>query len=307
MSKDDLDLNFDDNFDNVNDNFDQDQDIDLGLDDADDTDLNDDDFDDNQDQDQDQDSNDDYDDDYDDYDDDDDYEDSPVTHISADDMPEFGADSIQKEAKTVEQAIADALEELHATEDEVDVEILETGSKGILGFGAKSAQVKVTLKPNPVRQAKAFIHTVTKAMGVDIVFATKTEDKQLQIDMIGNHMGVLIGKHGQTLDALQYLTNLVANKGDVPYLAITLDAENYRQRRRETLESLAFNLAKKAKLSRRSIRLEPMSAYERRIIHAVLQNDKYVTTHSEGDEPHRHVVIALKRENNRPSKYADYD
>jgi len=222
-------------------------------------------------------------------------------------MPEYGVEAIETSAKTVEDAVAAALAALHATEDEVEIEILETGSKGFIGIGAKPARVKVALKADPVRLAKAFLNSVAKTMGIEINFTTEYKDKQLNINMLGSHMGVVIGKRGQTLDALQYLTNLVANKGGAPYLAVTLDAENYRQRRRETLESLAFNLAKKAKQTRRSIRLEPMSAYERRIIHAILQNDKFVTTHSEGDEPHRHVIIALKRDNGRPERYSNYD
>ena len=107
-------------------------------------------------------------------------------------------------------------------------------------------------------------------------------------------MGILIGKRGQTLDSIQYLVNLVVNKGNAPYLSITIDTENYRQRRKETLESLAYNLAKKVKQTGKKVVLEPMNPYERRIIHSSLQNNKYVTTYSEGEEPYRNVVIALK-------------
>ena len=120
------------------------------------------------------------------------------------------------------------------------------------------------------------------------------ENKEMDVDLSGDDMGVLIGKRGQTLDSLQYLVNLVVNKGNAPYVSITLDTENYRERRKETLESLAFNLAKKVKHTGKNIVLEPMNPYERRIIHSALQNDRYVTTYSEGEEPYRNVVIALK-------------
>ncbi len=125
------------------------------------------------------------------------------------------------------------------------------------------------------------------------------KDKHLFVELTGDDMGILIGKRGQTLDALQYLVNLVVNKKSPYYISVMLDTENYRQRRRETLESLAFNLAKKVKHTRRNVVLEPMNPYERRIIHSALQNDRYVTTYSEGEEPYRNVVITLKRERDR--------
>ena len=135
------------------------------------------------------------------------------------------------------------------------------------------------------------------------------DNKQILINLEGEEMGAIIGKRGQTLDSLQYLTNLVVNKGEYAYMNVTIDTENYRVRRKETLEHLAFNLAKKAKHNRRNVTLEPMNPYERRIIHATLQNDRYVTTYSEGVEPFRYVVIALKnnyssrkRYNNRPQE-----
>ena len=131
-------------------------------------------------------------------------------------------------------------------------------------------------------------------MGLIVKIDTKLKDKQLSITISGDDMGIIIGKRGQTLDSLQYLVNLVVNKGNAPYVSITLDTENYRERRKETLESLAFNLAKKVKHTGKNIVLEPMNPYERRIIHSALQNDRYVTTYSEGEEPYRNVVIALK-------------
>ena len=141
---------------------------------------------------------------------------------------------------------------------------------------------------------KDFLREVFISMGLIVKIDTKLKDKQLSITISGDDMGIIIGKRGQTLDSLQYLVNLVVNKGNAPYVSITLDTENYRERRKETLESLAFNLAKKVKHTGKNIVLEPMNPYERRIIHSALQNDRYVTTYSEGEEPYRNVVIALK-------------
>ncbi len=204
-------------------------------------------------------------------------------------------EELLKEGKTVEDAVEEALKEMHLTRDEVEITVLDEGSKGFLGmFGAKNAHVKVRRKFNPEKSAKDFLHEVFLAMGIIVKIETKMKDKQLFINLSGDDMGILIGKRGQTLDSLQYLVNLVVNKGSAPYMSITLDTENYRQRRKETLESLAFNLAKKVKQTGRNVVLEPMNPYERRIIHSSLQNDKYVTTFSEGEEPYRNVVITLK-------------
>ncbi len=156
--------------------------------------------------------------------------------------------------------------------------------------------------------ATKFLKSIFDTMGMEVKIDASFEDnKQILINLEGEEMGTVIGKRGQTLDSLQYLTNLVVNKGEYAYMNVTIDTENYRVRRKETLEHLAFNLAKKAKHNRRNVTLEPMNPYERRIIHATLQNDRYVTTYSEGVEPFRYVVIALKnnyqgkkRYNNRP-------
>ena len=204
-------------------------------------------------------------------------------------------DSIEKSGKTVEEAIEEALAILNCTRDQVEVEIIEQGSKGFLGLGSKLAKVLVTKKNNPEKKAKEFLKEVTMLMGLSVDIETELDDeKHLNMDLKGNSLGVLIGKRGQTLDSLQYLINLVVNKGDAPYVSVTLDTENYRQKRKETLENLAYNLAKKAKSSRRNVILEPMNPYERRIIHAALQNDRFVTTYSQGEEPYRNVVIAPK-------------
>ena len=144
--------------------------------------------------------------------------------------------------------------------------------------------------------AKEFLNDVFAAMNMEVVIDAKFDDVEnnLDIELSGDEMGVLIGKRGATLDSLQYLVSLVVNKGREDYIRVKVDTENYRARRKETLENLAKNVAFKVKKTRRSLSLEPMNPYERRIIHAALQNDKYVTTHSEGEEPNRKVVISLK-------------
>lgn len=204
-------------------------------------------------------------------------------------------DKIEKSAKTVEEAVGLALAELNTTEDRVEISVLNEGSKGFLGvFGGKDATVVVVKKFDPEEATREFLSEVFRTMNLEVEIELKKKDKQFFVNLIGDNMGVLIGKRGQTLDSLQYLVNLVVNKHTETYVGITLDTENYRQRRRETLNSLAYNLAKRVKATKESILLEPMSAYERRIIHSALQNDAYVKTFSKGDEPHRNVVIALK-------------
>jgi len=203
-------------------------------------------------------------------------------------------DSVEKIAKTVEEAVALALKALETTEDNAEITILEQGSKGLLGFGSKPARVLVKLKRGPAETAQAFLREVTLSMGIKVQVDANLKEKHLYINMTGESMGVLIGKRGQTLDSLQYLTNLVVNKCGVPEISVILDTENYRKRRRETLEALASSLAKKVKATKKNVVLEPMSRYERHIIHTALQNDRFVKTHSEGNEPYRNVVIAPK-------------
>ncbi|MBR1737865.1 MAG: KH domain-containing protein, partial [Firmicutes bacterium] len=157
-------------------------------------------------------------------------------------------------------------------------------------------QSKLQRTTDPIVTAEKFLKEVFESMKIEAEMESELVDnKQLKINIKGNEMGVIIGKRGQTLDSLQYLTNLVINKGESPYISVTLNTESYRERRKETLESLAFNLAKKAKHLRKNVILEPMNPYERRIIHSTLQNDRYVTTYSEGTEPHRYVVISPKK------------
>lgn len=216
-------------------------------------------------------------------------------------------ESIEKIGKTVDEAVEAALTELNVTKDEVEIEIIERETKGFLGLlGNKPAKVKVTVKYDPVKIAKNFIRETSLAMGLSIETEIELKDaKHMFVELKGDstELRLLIGKRGQTLDSLQYLVNLVVNKGDSSYISVTLDAENYRQRRKESLEHLAYNLAKKAKSTRKNVVLEPMNPYERRIIHSALQNDRYVTTHSEGEEPFRYVVIALKEQNYKKNNY----
>ncbi len=257
-------------------------------------------------------------------------------------------DYIQVSAKTVEDAVLEAAMKLATTREHLEYEVIEKGSAGFLGFGAKPAvikaralteeeiektekqpepvkevvkqevkkEVKETKKAEPVKEEKVteeasvkkeivpgkeisaedFLKDVFKAMDmvVDIKVTENKEEKTMDIELSGEEMGVLIGKRGQTLDSLQYLVSLVVNKYSDDYIRVKIDTENYRERRKETLENLARNIAYKVKRTRKTVSLEPMNPYERRVIHSALQNDRYVTTHSEGEEPYRRVVVTLK-------------
>lgn len=236
-------------------------------------------------------------------------------------------------AKTVDDAITAACQDFFVTSDKLDYEVLEEGSSGFLGIGAKPALIKARVKEDkeivkesvkePVKEvlkeekkfvketakvsnvdtreveeaAKKFLGEVFDAMEMEVIVDAKYDDaeKALDVDMRGEEIGILIGKRGQTLDSLQYLVSLVVNRGQADYIRVKLDTENYRQRRKETLENLAKNIAYKVKRTKRPVSLEPMNPYERRIIHSALQNDRYVTTHSEGEEPFRRVVVSLKK------------
>lgn len=207
---------------------------------------------------------------------------------------------IEVSAKTVNEAITEACQKLGVTSDRLDYQVVEEGSSGFLGIGSKPAMIKAAVKVEKIfveDSAKNFLNDVFAAMDLAVVVDVKynKEDKEMDIDLSGDEMGVLIGKRGQTLDSLQYLVSLVVNKESEDYIRVKVDTENYRERRKETLENLAKNIAYKVKRTRRTVALEPMNPYERRIIHSALQNDKYVTTHSEGEEPFRKVVVSLKK------------
>lgn len=204
---------------------------------------------------------------------------------------------IEVTGKTVDDAITEALVKLGTTSDQIEYEVIEKGSTGFLGIARRDAIIKVRKKFTIEDSIKDFLNQVFDAMGMEVeILVTKEDDeKNINVELKGKDMGVLIGKRGQTLDSLQYLTNLAVNKQSDSYVKIKLDTEDYRKRRRETLENLARNIAYKVKRTKRPVSLEPMNPFERRVIHSALQNDRYVTTHSEGDEPYRHVVVTLKR------------
>lgn len=250
-------------------------------------------------------------------------------------------DYIEFKARTIDDAITDALVQLGITSDQLDYEVIEKGSAGILGLGRKDAVIKARKKEvvpekkvepvaekkvqvtkkqaahveknhvekAPVKPAenlnfseleksvKDFLSQVFAAMQLEVEIITKADEDNnvIDVEFKGPEMGMLIGKRGQTLDSLQYLTNLAVNKQSDSYIKVKLDTEDYRKRRKETLENLARNIAYKVKRTKRPVSLEPMNPFERRVIHSALQNDKYVSTHSEGEEPYRHVVVTLKR------------
>jgi spoIIIJ-associated protein len=225
--------------------------------------------------------------------------------------------------KTVDDAITEACQSLMVTSDKLDYEVVEKGSSGFLGIGTKLATIKARIKDDSyteeknvskdnntdieektetvkenvklVNDPKEFLDKVFKAMGMEVNVKVEQIGSDVNVELSGEEMGVLIGKRGQTLDSLQYLTSLVVNKGSNEYIRVKVDTENYRKRRKDTLENLAKNLAYKVKRTKRPVTLEPMNPYERRVIHSVLQNDKYVSTHSEGEEPFRKVVITLNK------------
>ena len=230
--------------------------------------------------------------------------------------------------KTKNDAITEACRHFSIPSDKLDYEVVDEGKTGFLGMGARPAIVRARVKeeekesqPESVKTeetpvvasvaaasaaiedidveavSKKFLTDIFAAMGIGVEIAAVYDESQrtLEVDLSGDEMGVLIGKRGQTLDSLQYLISLVVNKGTNEYIRVKVDTENYRERRKETLENLARNIAYKVKRNKRPVSLEPMNPYERRIIHSALQNDKYVTTHSEGDEPFRRVVVTLKR------------
>lgn len=205
---------------------------------------------------------------------------------------------VEFSAKTVNDAIIEACQKFTVTSDKLEYEVVEEGSSGFLGIGSKPAVIRAKVKSSITDTAKDFLNSVFEAMNMVVVSEVKydEEEKTMDIELSGDEMGVLIGKRGQTLDSLQYLVSLVVNKETEDYIRVKVDTENYRQRRRETLENLAKNISFKVKRTKRAVSLEPMNPYERRIIHSALQNDKYVTTHSEGNEPFRHVVVTIKRD-----------
>lgn len=221
-------------------------------------------------------------------------------------------------AKTVDDAISKALQQLQTTKDRVEIQIIEEPAKGFLGLiGGKPAVVEVTeisgtaeqiadnvantatqkstSTVDPIEEGKKFVTAVMEQMGVFGHIEVFHREEGVTFNLMGKGIGLLIGHHGQTLDALQYLVNTVVNRHTEAYIRVQLDAENYRDKRKATLEELADRLARKAARTRQAVKLEPMSALERKIIHTKLQDDPYVETYSEGVEPRRYIVIVSKR------------
>lgn len=203
--------------------------------------------------------------------------------------------TLTEQGKTVDEAVNKALTELALTRDEVEVKVVQEPDSGVLGlFGRKEAIVEVTPLDNPEKRAQEFLTEMLSAMGIQCVIESKLVDDVLNIELSGEEMGLLIGRRGQTLDSIQYLTSLVVNKKSDRYIRVLIDTENYRAKRQKTLENLAKRMASKVTRYHKKMSLEPMNPAERRIIHATLQSDDRVYTYSEGDDPYRYVVIDLQ-------------
>ncbi|WP_066505188.1 RNA-binding cell elongation regulator Jag/EloR [Abyssisolibacter fermentans] len=203
-----------------------------------------------------------------------------------------------KISKTIDSAVDEALKDLQVERDDITYEVLDEPNKGFLGIiGNRDAKVKIIVSNDPVEKARSFLNDLLRKMNLNATVEIVRDKNDLNIEIKGENpedMGVIIGKRGKTLDSIQYLVNLVVNKKRNNYLRIVVDTENYRKKRQETLERLARKMADKAKRYRKSIRLEPMNPYERRIIHSALQDDMNINTYSEGKEPYRKVVIENK-------------
>ena len=195
--------------------------------------------------------------------------------------------------QTVEEAVESALAQLNTTKDRTNVAIIDEGKKGFFGiFGSRPAVVKVTVIIDPIDEAKRFLLQVSEQMGAPVDIEIKRDGKQVLFVMTGEKIALLIGKRGQTLNSLQYLTQLIINRFSNQYLTVILDAEDYRNRRNDTLNQLAHRLALKALKTGKDVALEPMPSYERKVIHSALSDNKRVKTFSDGSDPHRHIVIS---------------
>ena len=204
---------------------------------------------------------------------------------------------VEFRGRTVDDAVTEATVALGVASSDLEYEVIEKGSDGFFGIGRKPAIIRAKMKKTLVDTTREFVEKLIHAMGVEAKVNIQYDEQNhnMDMDLVGDDMGILIGKRGQTLDSLQYLISLFINKESDTYIRLKLDTENYRERRKKTLESLAKNIAFKVKRTRKPVALEPMNPYERRVIHSALQNDKYVCTKSEGEEPYRKVVIMLKK------------
>ncbi|KRU26362.1 R3H domain-containing protein [Clostridium sporogenes] len=204
---------------------------------------------------------------------------------------------IEMTGKTIEEAINHGLKELNTSKNKVEIKVIDEGSKGFLNFiGTRPAKIEMKLKKDYEKEVRDFLESILKSMDVEAKISIKEKKDVIKIDLSGPDMGIIIGYRGETLDSLQYLVSLVINKDQsCDYKRVILDTENYRDKREETLKKLARRLGHKVRETGRPVKLEPMNPYERRIIHSELQNNNYVETYSEGEEPFRKVVINLRK------------
>lgn len=204
---------------------------------------------------------------------------------------------VEKSGKTIDEAVNEALKELNTTKENVEIEVINEGKRGILGLGAEDAVVRVKMEVTPLQKAEKYLNDVMNSFGLDVQLNGSYEDESVKVEIVGDseEVGKVIGRRGDTLDALQYLTSLVVNKGEENYIRVTIDTENYRGKREETLIKLAKRTAGIVARTRKSITLEPMNPNERRIIHSALQEYRNVTTYSTGKDPHRCIVITTKK------------
>lgn len=204
---------------------------------------------------------------------------------------------IEKKGKTIDEAVNAALTELNTTKENVEIEVLNEGKRGLLGLGAEEAHIRVKMEETPDKKAQRYVTDIMEKFGIETEIKASFEDETVNIEIIGDSeaVGKVIGRRGDTLDALQYLTSLVVNRGEENYIRVTLDTENYRGKREETLIKLAKRMAGVVSRTRRSVTLEPMNPNERRIIHSALQEYRNVTTYSTGKDPNRCIVITTKK------------
>lgn len=204
---------------------------------------------------------------------------------------------VEKSGKTIDEAVNEALKELNTTRENVEIEVVNEGKRGILGLGAEDAVVRVKMEVTPLQKAEKYLKDVMESFGIDVQLNGSYEDESVRVEIVGDseEVGKVIGRRGDTLDALQYLTSLVVNKGEENYIRVNIDTENYRGKREETLIKLAKRTAGIVARTRKSITLEPMNPNERRIIHSALQEYRNVTTYSTGKDPHRCIVITTKK------------
>ena len=204
---------------------------------------------------------------------------------------------IEKSGKTIDEAVNAALIELGTTRENVEVVVLNEGKRGILGIGSEEATVRVTMEETPLNKAEKYLKSVMGSFGIEADIVANYNDETVNLEIVGDseEVGKVIGRRGDTLDALQYLTSLVVNKGEENYIRVTIDTENYRGKREETLIRLAKRMAGQVSRTKKSVTLEPMNPNERRIIHSALQNYRNITTYSTGKDPNRCIVIATKK------------